>query len=250
LKDGERKRIKVYNRIFTEACYCFINLMPYFGHMSGSLRRATEETQADRERLRLDAQKNDKAFDDRVWKDLQIIYGQLYPRFLNYSLLVSACSIFEYQLKRICELVRDEHKMPFSWDMSGSKASMLVKVRRYLKFAGVILTDDPPRIELQPPDFKPTEVFDENRVVIKVLWQSLNNYFMVRNNIVHDNGVIGEARNPEKLQHYATEKGIIEDNHGHAELSITPEFIREVCDTMEKFFWKVQGAYYSTPLPE
>ena len=112
------------------------------------------------------------------------------------------------------------------------------------------MVDDGPRIELRPPDFKPIEVFDENRVVIKDLWKSLYDYFTIRNCIVHNNGAINDARNPERITRYATEKGIITDNHGQPELLVTPEFNREVCDTMEKFFGKLTSAYYSTPLPE
>ena len=75
----------------------------------------------------------DKDFNERIWQDLQKIYDQLYPRFLNYSFIVSVCSIFEYQLKRICDLVKEEHKMPFSWDMDDSKDSALMKIKRYIK---------------------------------------------------------------------------------------------------------------------
>ncbi len=243
-------KYKVYNKIFTEACYCFINLMPYYNHMTALLRRSSKESQADREQLQIDYQKNNNEFDERIWQDLQKIYGQLYPRFLNYSFLISACSIFEYQLERICDLVKEEHKMPFSWDMDDSKDSALMKMKRYLRLAGVVLIDDLPRIELPPPDFKPTEVFDESRVIVKVLWRSLGNYFMVRNCIVHNNGLIDKARNPERIRQYATEKGIIHDNQGQLELLISEEFNREACDTMGKFFDKLRSAYYSAPLPE
>ena len=243
-------KYKVYNRIFTEACYCFINLMPYYNYMTASLRGSSKESQADREQLRIDYQKKKKEFNERIWQDLQKIYSQLYPRFLNYSFLVSVCSIFEYQLERICDLVKEEHKMPFSWDMDDSKDSALIKMKRYLKLAGVILVDDPPRIELPPPDFKPTEVFDESRVIVKELWQALSNYFMIRNCIVHNNGLINKARNPEKIKQYAAKKGITLDNQGQPELLINEEFNREVCNMMEKFFDKLRSAYYSTSLPE
>ena len=195
-------------------------------------------------------QKQDKELNERVWQDLQKIYGQLYPRFLNYSFLVSACSIFEYQLKRICALIPKEHKMPFGWEMSLAKTSMLMKMKSYFKLAGIVLKDDPPRIELPPPNFVPTEVFDENRVIIKTLWKALENYFMIRNYIVHDNGLINEARNPEKVRKYAIEKGIVLDNSGQSELLISVDFNREVCKTMEQFFSKLHSTYYSTPLPQ
>ena len=140
--------------------------------------------------------------------------------------------------------------MPFGWEMSLSKASMLIKIKRYLKLAGVILIDDTPRIELLPPDFKPTEVVDESRVIIKALWEALGHYFMVRNCIVHNNGLINEARSPERIKQYAAEKGIILDDLGQPELLINEEFNKEVRNTMYQFFNKLHSAYYSTPLPD
>jgi hypothetical protein len=53
--------------------------MPYYNHMSASLRAAAEESRADGESLRSKAQANNKEFNDRVWKDLEIIYGRLFP---------------------------------------------------------------------------------------------------------------------------------------------------------------------------
>ncbi len=241
---------KVYNRVFTEAYYCYINLMPYYNHMTALLRKLSKESQDDREQARIDHQKKNKEFDERVWQDIQKVYAEIYPKFLNYSFLVSACSIFEYQLKRICDVVREEHKMPYSWDMDNSKDSWLIKIQRYLKEAKVILTDDLPRIELRPPDLKPTKVFDENRVIAKLLWQALSNYFMVRNCVVHNNGLINKARNPEKIRQYATEKGIILNNQGQLELLINDEFNRDVCNTMQKFFDKLRSAFYSACLSE
>ncbi|MBI4304108.1 MAG: hypothetical protein HY665_07215 [Chloroflexi bacterium] len=241
---------KVYNRIFTEACYCFVNFMPYYNHMAASLRMMSQENQAEREQLRADCQKDHREFDEHVWKDLQKIYDQLFPRFLKYSFLVSACSIFEYQLKRICDLVKEEHKMPFGWDMDDSKDSALNKMRRFLGYAGVVLKDDLPRTEFPPPDFKPTEIFDEDRVIVKELWRSLGDYFMVRNCIVHNNGLIDEARSPERLGQYAAQEKIVLDNHGQHELLINEVFNREACHTMGKFFDKLRSAYYSSPLPE
>jgi len=243
-------KFKVHNRIFIEASYCFINLVPYYEHMTALLRRSSKQGREFRERLKIEYQRKNKEFDEQYWHDSQKIYDEVYPRFLNYSFLVSTCSIFEYQLKRICDLVKEEHKMPFGWDMDNSKDSTLIKIKRYLKLAGVILIDDPPRIELPPPDFKPTEVLDESRAIIKVLWEALGNYFMVRNCIVHNNGLINKARNPERIRQYAAEKGITLDNQGQPELLINEEFNKEVCNTMHQFFNKLHSAYYSTPLSD
>ncbi len=203
-----------------------------------------------RERLKLEHQQKNREFNEQYWQDSQKIYDEVYPRFFNHSFLVLACSMFEYQLKRICDLVKEEHKMSCSWEKSLSRGSMLAKVKRYLKLAEIVLKDDSPRVELLPPDFKPTEILDENRVIIMELWQALENYFMIRNCIVHNNGLINKVRNPERIRQYATEKGIILDNLGQPELLINEEFNKEVCNTMHQFFNKLHGAYYSTPLPD
>ena len=241
---------KVHNRIFIEASYCFINLMPYYEHMTALLRRSSKQGREFRERLKIEYQHKNREFDGQHWQDSMKIYDEVYPRFLNYSFLISACSIFEYQLKKLCDLVKEEHKMPFSWEMSLSKGSVLRKIKSYLNLAGITLQDDPPRIELPPPDFKPTEVLDESRIIIKALWEALGHYFMVRNCIVHNNGLVNEARSPERVRQYATEKGIILDNLGQPELLINEKFNKEVCNTMHQFFDKLHSAYYSTPLPD
>ncbi len=243
-------KYKIHNRIFIEASYGFANLMPYYEHMTALLQTSSKRGREFRERLKLEYKQKNREFNEQYWQDSQKIYDEVYPRFLNCSFLVSVCSIFEYYLKRICDLVKEEHKMPFGWESSLSKGSMLMKVKSDLKLSGIVLKDDPPRIELPPPDFKPTEVFDENRVIIKELWQALENYFLIRNCIVHYNGLINEARSPEKVRDYAITKGIILDNSGQSGLLITEEFNKEVCSTMHQFFDKLHGAYYSTPLPD
>ena len=44
-----------------------------------------------------------------------------------------------------------------------------VRMQQLLNLAGVPLKDDPPRIELPPPDFKPVEVYDRNRILVSTL---------------------------------------------------------------------------------
>ena len=52
------------------------------------------------------------------------------------------------------------------------------------------------------------------------------------------------------MMEHRREKRIVFDNQGQAELQINGDFNREVCNTMQNFFKKLQSAYYSTPLPE
>ena len=146
-------------------------------------------------------------------------------------------------------LVKEEHNVPLEWD-DMDYGSISTKAKRYLRLAGVTLKDDPPTIILPPPDFIPTEVQDESRIVVSVLWRAIGNYFMIRNCWVHYNGLINSARNSEKIKKYAFEKGIISDDSDNPELVINEKFAREICNTMHQFFDKLHSAYYSTPLPD
>ncbi len=188
-------------------------------------------------------------FNGSYWQGSQKVYDQLYPRFFYYSFIISACSLFEYQIKKICVLVKEEHNVPLEWD-DMDYGSISTKAKRYLRLAGVTLKDDPPTIILPPPDFIPTEVQDESRIVVSVLWRAIGNYFMIRNCWVHYNGLINSARNSEKIKKYAFEKGIISDDSDNPELVINEKFAREICNTMHQFFDKLHSAYYSTPLPD
>ena len=130
------------------------------------------------------------------------------------------------------------------------KGSEPTRAKRYLWHGGILLKDDLPIITLQPPKFTPAELFDEKRIIAVVIWQEIENYFKIRNCIAHHNGLIQRMRYPHKLIKYASGKGILTGNKDQKELSLTQEFNKEVCDTMMKFFSKLSGAYYGTPLPE
>ena len=84
---------------------------------------------------------------------------------------------------------------------------------------------------------------------LKVLREALANYFMVRNCIVHNNGLIDEARNPERIKQYADEKGIVLDNPGQTELLINEEFNNEVCATMHQFLTSYIAPIIAPHLP-
>lgn len=238
--------MKIYNRMFTEAWYSFSMLRFYYDHITALLRRSSNDSREFIERLKVEY-KQKKEFNEQTWQNSQKIYDKIYPGFFNNTFLISACSLFEYQIRKICTLIKEEHKMPFDWDdMDGTVPT---KTKRYLRFAGVLLKDDPLKVVLPPPDFIPTEVPDESRIIIKVLWEEIENYFMVRNCIAHHNGLIQKARNLDKIKKYATEKGIFVDKAGQLELLLNEDFNKEVCNTIEKFFHKLTGAYYGTRLP-
>lgn len=240
---------KVHNMIFMEAGYSFSMLLFYYEHMMALLHRSSSHSREFIKRLKIEHKQKQREFKESYWNGSQKVYDQVYPRFFNYSFLISACSLFEYQIKKICVLVKEEHKVPLEWD-DMDYGSIPTKAKRYLRLAGVTLKDDPPTIILPPPDFVPTEVQDESRIVVSVLWKAIENYFMIRNCLVHHNGLINSARNSEKIKKYALEKGIISDDSDNPELVIDEEFAKEICNTMHQFFDKLHSAYYSTGLPE
>lgn len=241
-------RGKIFNRIFTDAEYSFSMLIFYYEHMIATLRKSSHYFQEFTERLEIENRNRQKEFDKNYWLKHYDVYTEIYPGLFNNSFIILACALFEYQIKKVCALIEEEHKAPLEWD--DMEGTVLLKTRRYLGIAGVILKDDPPRIGLSPPNFVPTEVFDKDRIIMKVFWQELENYFKVRNCIAHNNGEVERLRYPDKVIEYASRMGILVDENGQRKLSLNQVFNKEVCGTMMKFFNRLMSAYYSTPLPE
>ena len=175
----------------------------------------------------------------------QKLYDEIYPRFYNNSFLLSACSLFEYQAKIICDLIQKEHNMPFGWD---EKKSPPIRVKHYLSLAGVTLKDSPPDsfehwYSTNMPGNKPV-------IPVKEMWKELHCYFMLRNCLAHHNGIIEKSRGAYQIRNYAVKKEILDNNRGQLELGLTKKFNTEVCETMGEYFKKLMGAYYFAPLPE
>jgi hypothetical protein len=241
-------KYKIHNRIFMDASYSFSMLEFYYDHIIASLRKSSKDFLEHADQLENSFRSKQKEFNKQEWLKHYDVYSEVYPGFFNNSFVMTACSLFEYQIKRICTLIKEEHKVPFDWDVM--IGNVPTKTKRFLNFAGVTLKDDPPRIELSPPSFIPTEVPDENRIIINILWNEIENYFMVRNCIAHHNGLIQKARTPDKIKKYATEKRIFINKAGQLELLLNDDYNREICNTMEKFIQRLEIAYYSTPLPK
>ena len=79
---------------------------------------------------------------------------------------------------------------------------------------------------------------------------SMSLYRKVRNCIAHHGGSISRMRYQKRISEYASERGILIDDNDQKELKLSHDFNKEVCDTMMKFFSKLQSAYYGTVLPE
>jgi len=56
-------------------------------------------------------------------------------------------------------------------------------------------------------------------------------------------------RYPGKLEKYASQKGIMADEKGQNELSLTAAFNGEMCETIMKFFKKLTSAYSVSGAP-
>lgn len=234
--------------MFMEAGFNFSSLKMYYDHMVVLLRQASERMREAGKRTEVEYKKKQREYDKEYWGKFHKVFEEVYPGYFHNSFLISACSLFEHQVKKLCALIQEEHKVPVEWDdMQGSAP---VKTKRFLRFAGVALQDNPLRVVLPPPDFTPTTLYDENRTLISALWKELENYFRIRNCIAHDNSLVQKARGSARIQEYATEKGILVDKEGQLEVQLNEDFNKEVCDKMEKFFQKLMSAYYSTPLPE
>lgn len=244
-----RKRIKVFNSIFMDAEYSFSMLNFYYGEINNLLHRRANDFHKHTDELEEEHKKLQRQFDKEYWLKHYDVYSEYYPHIFNNSFIISACSLFEYQVKNVYALVKKEHKLSREWD-DMKKGSAPFKAKILLWHGGILLKDDPPTVVLSPPDFVPTEIHDEKRIIADKLWEELENYFRVRNCITHHNGVIQNLRYPKKVMAYASKKGILVDNGGNKALLLSQDFNREVCDTMMKFFSKLTGAYYGTPLPE
>lgn len=243
-------KMKVMNMKFMDATFSFGQLKIYHQHVVELMARFAEGVQESGERLEAEYRLRGTEFNKQNWDGFHRIFSESYPGFFNNSFLISTCSVFEHRMEDLCYIVKEEHKMPYDWDhIPRFKGTIPAKAKTYLARARIEFKDDPPHIQQRPPDFAPVEVYDENRVIVRELWEALDNYFMVRNCLAHENGFVQKARNEAKLRKYAIEKDIVADKGGRPVLVVTKAFNYEVCDTMEKYFWRLTSAYYSTALP-
>jgi len=233
--------------IFSDAGYSFSFLRMYYEHVVAIFNHSTARAREIRGRIEAEYREKGTEYDKQHMEEFHKIFDEVYPGYFHNSFLVSSCSLFEYQVKKVWAFIQEEHNMPFAWD--DFKDPVPKRMHKLLNFAGVVLQDDPLRIELPPPDFKPTPVYDDNRIVISTLWQDLRYYYRLRNCIVHNNGLVHRAKGSASIQKYAGEKGILVEKEGQREVQLNESFNIAVCYTMGTIFSKLESAYYGTPLP-
>ena len=242
------RRIKVVNRIFTDAEHSFSLLKFYYNEVAQLLHQRATNYHDFTDRIEKEKRQRQQPFDKESWLKHYDVFSEYYPNIFRNSFIISAWALFESQSKMILDLVKEEHNLPLEWD--DFTGGVPQRVRSFLSYSGIIIQDAPPSIVLSTPGFVPTEVFDEDRFVASELWNNLENCYRIRNCIAHHGGVISKMRYRKLISEYASTKGIMIQNVDRKELKISHEFNREVCDFMMKFFNKLSGAYYSTPLPE
>ena len=142
-----------------------------------------------------------------------INYYREFPRILYNSLLVSACSLLEYQLGVICRKIKADKGIPISW--SDLKGEALARAKLYCKLGKLEVSGDEP------------------------VWQEIDNYFDVRHCIVHCNGLVDEYREKDRksLVSYLERKSIIgkEPFEETKIVELNSQFCEEVVGEMQKF---------------
>lgn len=149
---------------------------------------------------------------DQYWR-----YSERFPRILRNSFLISAHSLLEHEMAQICKRLKMERQIPLSW--SDLKGDVFERFKRYCKLANLPL------------------LYNDST------WQEINNYYMVRNCIVHQNGLVKNLQKDRDFVNYVTQKGIISDDAIEQEIALTEQFCREVIKTMEAFLYNVFNAY-------
>lgn len=162
---------------------------------------------------------------EQFYSDIYWDYALTFPRVLRNSFLVSAHSLLEHEMGRICETLKKEQQLPNSWQELG--LGVLKNFKKYCKLASL------------PYQFN------------NLAWQEINNYYLVRNCITHNNGSIKGSKREQELRTYAVEKKITEESMIFPEvrpqdrIALTEQFCREVIKTMWAFLSKVFAAYES-----
>lgn len=153
-------------------------------------------------------------YSDTYWD-----YAETFPTILRNSFLVSTYSLLEQKMAFICEQLQKDKSLTVSW--KDLKGDTLEQFKKYCNLASLPLS------------------FNNQA------WQEINNYSLVRNCIVHNNGLIEGFREERKLHAYAKAKNIISKELIRKQIILTEQFCEEVIKTIKAFLIKVLEAYES-----
>jgi len=146
-------------------------------------------------------------------------HGNTFPQLLLYSIMIIACSLFESCMRLVCESMNHFNKTDLHWDEL--QGPVVHKIVRLLKAIGLRLEDE------------------------KEYIGKFENFYMVRNCIVHNNGSIDNYRGKAKLLEYAKRMGIISDDDSEQALELKQSYCENVCETFESFFLHLSLDYQS-----
>ncbi len=165
-------------------------------------------------------------FNDAYIADL-VNYYEEFPRILRNSFLISVISLLEYEIGRICHRLINEY--PKLNDCSDLRGGVLERFKKYWKKAGLsssLFNSDP-------------------------AWDEINKYYLVRNCIVHNKGLIRGARREPGLRPYAIRKKITDEIiifpevRSQDHIALTKQFCEEVINNIQTFLREVFEIYES-----
>ncbi|OGO23858.1 MAG: hypothetical protein A2144_08530 [Chloroflexi bacterium RBG_16_50_9] len=194
----------------------FDELEKYLDITEQYLQKAKNDFEAESgERLKgLPAKKRQEYYDfsdEDYWQ-----YAEKFPRILRNSFFVSAISLLEYEMNILCNRLKKEQGIRIN--LSDLRGDILERTKKYFENAG-----------LEFP------VRDRT-------WQEINHYYNVRNCIVHANGLVMELRDNDRktLVPFIKSKHIISQDNIIEEIALTPEFCKEVIETIQSFLVELE----------
>jgi hypothetical protein len=140
-----------------------------------------------------------------------------FPRILRNSFLVSTCSLFEIEMRGICKILQKDFNIPIP--SSALNGDILERIKNYWKLA-----------KLKPPSANNT-------------WKEINQFFLVRNCIVHNGGYIKGFRDELELNKYGSKMKILSDDTIQQEIALNEEFCKHVIKTLRLFLTQLDKDY-------
>ncbi|OGO30514.1 MAG: hypothetical protein A2Z29_11030 [Chloroflexi bacterium RBG_16_56_11] len=150
-------------------------------------------------------------YQDDYWQ-----YDERFPRILRNSFFVSAISLLEYELNLLCSRLKKDYDIRIN--LSDFRGGTLEQIRKYLQNARLAFPLN-------------------NRN-----WQEINNYYKLRNCIVHVNGLVMELEHKDRINliPYLKRKGLVSQDTIKQEIALTKSFCEEVIGTIQNFLIELE----------
>lgn len=142
--------------------------------------------------------------------------GHGFPRFLYYSFVILACSLFEDSMRMVSRAFVNLGLVEAGWD--SLRGAPLVRAKKLLNRTGMRLRGE------------------------EELLRKLQDHYMVRNCVVHHSGVVRQAS---RLAVHAMESDILSEGHEEPILELSGEYCREVGDAFEMFFLELSIRWFA-----